>query len=356
MASPGPWRLELFFKSNDELAQQVPFLRAHNLTRLNLPNKVQNQDLVGAVKTLASSGMLGLDICVHYVSGGGALPSAAGPSAGAAAARRPARRRLPARTPPPPPTGEAPPRPPPSPPNPTLTPLPQSVHKNYERSPAGAAAKLDAVYAALQAACPPGASLSLLLVSGSGPKKRYDSVAAVQQLGRRHKQPPVPLHVAFNPYLPEGLGQEKERLRAKLAGGRVAGVYLQIGTDLARLEAALQQLGALMDEVYGAAPRPAIHGCAPELAAARCARAPGCRACAPAPGCLLRSCAPALTRQGLAPQVRVPAVRPAAGADALPPLERRVPERGVPGQRGGRGAADARAAAAVRAVRRRAAG
>lgn len=201
------WRLELFYKSADELAAQVPFLRSQCIRRVNLPNKRSEDDLVGAVKALASAatGIDGLDVCVHY-----------------------------------------------------------SVKYQYDRSPAGAAAKLDKLYAELQACCPPGAQLSVLVVSGGGQKKRYDSVAAVQQLARRHQAPPLPLHVAFNPYLPgEQQSQERERLRQKLATKKVAGVYLQIGTDLARLEQALQYASGLIDELYGAArgaQRPVLHG------------------------------------------------------------------------------------------------
>jgi hypothetical protein len=291
-----PWRLELFYKSPAELAAQLPFLRAHNITRFNLPNKVQNQsqDLIGAVQALASGGIQGLDICVHYVGGplrgwGGCclpacLPALPDRQAGGitAAASKAEGRPLASST------------------------AAQSVKYNYERSPAGAAAKLDAFYAELHAACPPGTSLSLLVISGGSQKKRYDSVTAVQQLARRHAQPPLPLHVAFNPYLPEGRKQEEERLRRKLAGAKAAGIYLQVGTDLARLEEALQHVTTLVDELYGSAPgarRPAIHGCV-------------CQG--PRPPALGRLCAASHAAPGRATPARVPPrLRPGRAPRAL---------------------------------------
>jgi hypothetical protein len=196
------WRLELFYKSTDELAAQLPFLRAQTIKRFNLPNKRNDDDLIGAVQAL-TSGMDGLDICVHY-----------------------------------------------------------SVKYNYDRSPAAAAARLEAFYTKLQSCCPPSNKLSLLIVSGGGQKKRFDSISAVQQIAKRYKDPAVPLHVAFNPYLPEGFDQEKERLQKKLATKKVAGIYLQIGTDLQRLREGLRHATALIDSMYTAEglQRPSIHG------------------------------------------------------------------------------------------------
>jgi hypothetical protein len=108
-----------------------------------------------------------------------------------------------------------------------------------------------------------GSSVHVLLVSGGGKKKAFDSVAALQALQQQQAQaqargsaprpPPLPpLAVAFNPYLPDAAAAaaERARLRAKLQTGLVSAVYLQMGTDLGRLQAglacvreALQELG-----------------------------------------------------------------------------------------------------------------
>ena len=54
--------------------------------------------------------------------------------------------------------------------------------------------------------------------------------------------PHVPLHVCYNPYLPNDKDAEEERrcLGAKLATGLVAGIWLQMGSDLDRLQKGLQ--------------------------------------------------------------------------------------------------------------------
>lgn len=99
------------------------------------------------------------------------------------------------------------------------------------------------------------AAASCLLVSGSHRvKSRLDTVQALQLLagGQQASQaaplPLPPLYVAFNPYLPDkaALEEERQRLAAKLRGGsdaaHVAGVYLQMGTDLRALEEGLDYL------------------------------------------------------------------------------------------------------------------
>lgn len=62
-----------------------------------------------------------------------------------------------------------------------------------------------------------------------------------------------PLAVAFNPFFPDAERQqeERQRLRHKLEAGRgrIAAVYLQAGSDAARLEEGLQFLAQLLDEL-----------------------------------------------------------------------------------------------------------
>ena len=57
-------------------------------------------------------------------------------------------------------------------------------------------------------------------------------------------------YCCFNPYIPEAKGREEERqhLKDKLATGLVAGVYLQMGSDVKLLEAGLKFLREQMQE------------------------------------------------------------------------------------------------------------
>jgi hypothetical protein len=87
------------------------------------------------------------------------------------------------------------------------------------------------------------------LISGSGKRKGLDSLSALEKLsapGAPAAARGLPIYVAFNPYLPapEDLENERNRLLSKLMvePGRVAGVYLQMGTDIAALEAGLDFL------------------------------------------------------------------------------------------------------------------
>jgi hypothetical protein len=157
------------------------------------------------------------------------------------------------------------------------------------------------------AAAGAGGASSVLLVSGGGPKRAFDSLAALRHLASLQPPPPPlpaaakaaaatdararpskrqradaptnggsgqgggagatrarwpPLYVAFNPYLPDAAAaaEEAARLRAKLATGLVAGVCLQMGTDVGRLRAGLR----LLQSLRGVAASPA----APAAAAA----------------------------------------------------------------------------------------
>jgi hypothetical protein len=79
----------------------------------------------------------------------------------------------------------------------------------------------------------------VLLVSGGGKKKKFDSVAALQGLQQHREQQGgsagracLPsLAVAFNPYLsdPTAAAEERKRLKAKLHSGLVHRIYLQVG-------------------------------------------------------------------------------------------------------------------------------
>jgi cellobiose-specific phosphotransferase system component IIA len=59
-----PWRQELFFKSHSQLQAIIPFLNSRSVKRVNIPNKNEADQLLDSVKALVSAGIL--DICVHY--------------------------------------------------------------------------------------------------------------------------------------------------------------------------------------------------------------------------------------------------------------------------------------------------
>eukprot|EP00775_Hariotina_reticulata_P012875 gene12875-13001_t len=59
------WRLELFFKSHEELQRQLPFLQKHGIRKVNLTNKIDKDDLLASVKLLQAA-IPDLDVCVHY--------------------------------------------------------------------------------------------------------------------------------------------------------------------------------------------------------------------------------------------------------------------------------------------------
>lgn len=59
------WRLELFYKSHDELRNIVPFLQTNNIKRVNITNKREEDDLLGSVQVLRDS-IPDVDVCCHY--------------------------------------------------------------------------------------------------------------------------------------------------------------------------------------------------------------------------------------------------------------------------------------------------
>ena len=133
------------------------------------------------------------------------------------------------------------------------------INHNYHRS-------VDASWQVLEAFCRQLAAVercSLLLVSGGGPRRRLDSLAALELFAASQelRDLGLPLAVAFNPYFPDAARREEERLRLrqKLVAGRglVAAVYLQAGSDLEQLEQALQFLQQLLAELEEPAEQPA---------------------------------------------------------------------------------------------------
>jgi hypothetical protein len=88
----------------------------------------------------------------------------------------------------------------------------------------------------------------VLLVSGSGSRK-FDTVACLTAMTLPSERCPR-IGVAFNPYLPtcDGREKERERLRQKLATGRVSSVWLQIGSDQGLLAEGLSFLRSIASE------------------------------------------------------------------------------------------------------------
>ena len=83
----------------------------------------------------------------------------------------------------------------------------------------------------------------ILMISGSGPKKQWNALTALDALkvtGDSIASHPK-IAVAYNPYFPnaEDGEQENNRLVEKLATGCVSKIYLQFGTDLECLQKGL---------------------------------------------------------------------------------------------------------------------
>ena len=84
----------------------------------------------------------------------------------------------------------------------------------------------------------------ILLISGSGDKKAWNTVYALRALqkmldqGQSHPK----IAVAYNPYFLSDIDQEREnqRLLQKLATGCISKIYLQFGTDIDRLQKGLE--------------------------------------------------------------------------------------------------------------------
>eukprot|EP00892_Ulva_mutabilis_P005247 jgi/Ulvmu1/3094/UM015_0134.1 len=204
MGSFASWRLELFFKNRKQLADLTQFLSGHRITRVNITNKRKTDNLVDWNEIVADVGVP-VDTCVHW-----------------------------------------------------------SIKQNYQ----GAAEK---THAALKAFCEQLTSgeghskHDVLLVSGGGPKRAYNTVSALRKIAAesesqacRHN---IEWHVAYNPYFPQEAEQrqESQRLHDKLRSGLVHGVWLQMGGDADRLEAALTLIEAAFD-MHCSHQRPKLYG------------------------------------------------------------------------------------------------
>jgi hypothetical protein len=131
-----------------------------------------------------------------------------------------------------------------------------SIKQHYKRGPEGTHSILADFLAGLaQTASSQGHDglPSVMLVNGSGPKRPYTTVTALEMLqaGSQDATESAPLHVCFNPYFPDESDRESERqrLRAKLQAGTLHGVWLQMGSDSDLLRQGIDHVHKLCREL-----------------------------------------------------------------------------------------------------------
>eukprot|EP00535_Pseudo-nitzschia_heimii_P003251 CAMPEP_0197178806 /NCGR_PEP_ID=MMETSP1423-20130617/3973_1 /TAXON_ID=476441 /ORGANISM="Pseudo-nitzschia heimii, Strain UNC1101" /LENGTH=352 /DNA_ID=CAMNT_0042628619 /DNA_START=129 /DNA_END=1187 /DNA_ORIENTATION=+ len=181
-------RVELFFKNPSELKERVRFLRSEGVSSFNLVNKDKKDDVDGWVRSIREV-YPDADVCAHYSLKHNKVPRAKGTDRHEGLLMR-----------------------------------------SFDASDAD----------------------ELLLISGSGEKKAWNTIRALRALkrvhraeedddddrsdrSRRRRRPSVA--VAYNPYFPSDSDQEREdrRLVEKLETDRVSRIYLQFGTDTEKL-------------------------------------------------------------------------------------------------------------------------
>jgi len=188
-------RVELFFRDVKELRERVQFLASNGIKSYNVVNKNNKDDLMKWLGIIHEE-IPGSDVCIHY-----------------------------------------------------------SLKYNKSRKQDGSYLRFrDALEEMTNHHCEGdfGSKSEVLLVTGSGPKGNFDSVAALQRLNaagklQSRKYQEVAMAVAFNPFFQneEDLNEEKERLMKKIKTGKVHKIYLQFGTDIERLRFSLDWLSEL---------------------------------------------------------------------------------------------------------------
>ena len=184
-------RVEIFAKDTSSVLSQVRSLVGHGARGLNLPHKTKSEQPLAVLRALQSIGLPSevlSDVVPHY---------------------------------------------------------------SLKNAPGGSSA--EASLAAFESFCEGAAALpvpprQLLLVSGSG-SRSFDAVKCLRAMRLSADRMPE-IGVAFNPYFPARPDREKEkaRLRLKLGSGRVAAVWLQIGSDVELLREGLQFVRSLATE------------------------------------------------------------------------------------------------------------
>jgi len=180
-------RIELFFKSIDELRERARFLSSRGVNSFNLVNK-NNRDELRLWMDVLQEEVPGCDVCCHY-----------------------------------------------------------SLKYNKSRKKDGARLKL---LNFIEDQNKLAVKNDILLISGSGVKGEFNSVSALEELqasGRVEDR----LSVAFNPFMPLDVdhNDEKHRLSQKIKTGLVNKIYIQFGTDLERLRSSLEWLREIQKEV-----------------------------------------------------------------------------------------------------------
>jgi len=190
-----PLRIELFFKTVDELRLRVRELRAENINAYNLVNKHKDDAMLEWVDAIIAENPRA-DICAHFSLKNNAVGIRQG-GADAMAQR-----------------------------------FARFADDLAERS---------------------AERVETLLVTGCNSRAPLDSLSCLQRWATKqaasalHRRCRTPVGVAFNPYLPPDGEQEKERERLlqKLESCAVSSVWLQFGTDLQALESACSWLLSL---------------------------------------------------------------------------------------------------------------
>ena len=182
-------RVELFFRTTKELQERVSFLSSKGIRSFNLVNKSNKDDVLGWTKVIqehcAKENISEISICSHY-----------------------------------------------------------SMKYNKSRQKNGAFAMLQDFVTEMNE-LDKASNHEILIVSGSGPKGKSDSVASLKNLKVTNGYPKIA--VAFNPFFPDenDYEEEKKRLLLKLSSGHVEKIYFQFGTNLERLREALTFLNDL---------------------------------------------------------------------------------------------------------------
>uniref|UniRef100_A0A7S4MND8 Photolyase/cryptochrome alpha/beta domain-containing protein n=1 Tax=Odontella aurita TaxID=265563 RepID=A0A7S4MND8_9STRA len=197
---PSPARVELFFKTNAELEERVRFLSQQGIRSFNLVNKNKSDRLLEWTKIVQKEAP-GSSVCAHF-----------------------------------------------------------SVKYNKKNKKEGGD---DATHGAFSSFVSSLSKLSdkngqieVLLISGGGKRSSIDSVSSLHKLKQKRSFFKSPSHqgpkicVAYNPFFPDESDREAEckRLMKKIDSGQVGKVYLQFGTDLSLLRAALVWLKSVQKE------------------------------------------------------------------------------------------------------------
>ena len=174
-------RIELFFKHPTELKERIRFLHAHGFTAFNLVNKHQKDTIEDWVQCILQE-MPDADVCAHYSL---------------------------------------------------------KYNKVARKGVEEHQAKLIDFLSNTRAH-------QVLIISGSGNKTAWNTVPALSTKTSHHAAGLATIAVAYNPYFPHPQDQaaEDQRLQQKLKSNMVSKVYIQFGTDLDRLKAALEDLQA----------------------------------------------------------------------------------------------------------------